>query len=659
MTETRGLLPRPIQNPPLLRRADARQLRFGLIAVVFGVQVLAIPAQPASQGVDLTGRLPPETIVAVQIPDVAGLIAKWRDSPLRGLYEDPRAQELIDPLRRKLGALDRRLSERARSSLGSALASIDGPLLLVGMPGPAGDGQPVQWALMFRPHDDATASVLLEQIAIETLGDAGDRSRTVVQRSREISGARQITRLRAVRESSAEIPIPAPRSRDKDPRDKAPPSVAPSKGAVGLVRKREVTDFHGYSGPAPDGGRVAILASVAGRPIDSILSVLEDPAGGWRASDFPAATENEASSAGTKAAGVGDFEVFVQLSKLARWVEADSKRLDLPPALDVRALGLDDLQWLALRGELKPDRLDLAGRIKVDPRRRGIGRLLNAEPGAPPDAAKLAPAETLFYSAAGWPLDRLAGQLLDLLAVASPAIDQLIQGQLQNFETATGVNLRRDLLDGLGGQLVHFAVPAPAGGDGDAAHDVWMLETKTPAAFADALRTILTYGSQTFGAYRLDEDSRGEGAVLWTLRTGRPGSEYVGPPMFHVGLGGGWLLLGRRSGGIDAALRQLTGGASASLADVEAFARVREALPAARFAEIYADPSGLLTHFLSALFPRAERAFQAADRSVSAEPGGSARALADWIGPLGAARSLEPDGISVRVFVPLRRPEAP
>jgi hypothetical protein len=591
-----------------------------------------------SQARDLTVFLPPETVVAVQAPDAPSLIEQWTASPLAGLYDDPAAAGELAALRGWVGELEERLAGEHGLRLGEALGLVDGAFAIAGLPAEPGADDPLAWAVLLEHGGDPRVEALLSGGAIRRKGAR-------LEKLADTAGRLPCTLLRSNRESAEPRPIRLGKPGALD-------ALQPGKKPKSAARRVKVEEFHLYNGKIGEGRWVAVLAPAEGRPIDGILARLAaQQEGGSAPTLADRIAEDEMREEPVDLAG-RDVEAFVNLRALAAWLEAHPDRVKSPVALNPRGLGLTDLQWLALRADLRQERLSFAGRLKIADEPRGIGRLLSGNPDRPPtkplDAARFAPPETLFYSSTAWDVGALIDGLLGMLGEVCPEIQTMLDLQLQNAAMASGTDLRRDVIARLGGNAVHIVVGRPHAKE-EGLPAVWMIEWKEPVAAGIALQSLLRYVSRAFGAFQLDRTELADGISLLSLREGRPSSAYVGRPFFHLGLGEDWLVLGVRRAEVQEVLTRMDGKVDSSLADLADFKTVREMLPERRFSEVFADPAGLLTVFLPSLFPQLVPATEQA-------PSQDARssAIRKWVGPLGAARMLEEDGLSLRAFVVLR-----
>lgn len=155
------------------------------------------------------------------------------------------------------------------------------------------------------------------------------------------------------------------------------------------------------------------------------------------------------------------------------------------------ALGLQALQAFSLDCQLLDDGLSSHSAI-IYREKSGLLQLLAYEEGALP-AASFVPEGVLSSTVARFDLSEMFARLEALLGVASPSTPALINIQLQQIKTNTGVDLRSALLENFGSELVSFSILPEGRRDSDVfapAQQVYVLELKDAAALSGALEAL-------------------------------------------------------------------------------------------------------------------------------------------------------------------------
>jgi len=155
------------------------------------------------------------------------------------------------------------------------------------------------------------------------------------------------------------------------------------------------------------------------------------------------------------------------------------------------ALALEALQAFSLDGKLSEDGITSHSAI-IYREKLGLLPLMAYEEGALP-AASFVPEDVLTSTVARFDLSEMFGRLEALLGVASPNMPALINMQLQQIKTNSGVDLRSAFLENFGSELVSFSV-MPEGRSREnvfaPAEQVYVLEIKDAAALSGALEAF-------------------------------------------------------------------------------------------------------------------------------------------------------------------------
>ena len=155
------------------------------------------------------------------------------------------------------------------------------------------------------------------------------------------------------------------------------------------------------------------------------------------------------------------------------------------------ALSLQALQAFSFGCKLLEDGIASHNAI-IYREKSGLLGLLTYEEGALP-SADFVPEGVLSSTVAQFDLSEMFARFEALLGVASPSAPALINIQLQQIKTRTGVDLRAALLQNLGSEHVSFSVMPEGRFKEDAlapAQQVYVLEVKDAAALSGALEAL-------------------------------------------------------------------------------------------------------------------------------------------------------------------------
>ncbi|PXA03310.1 hypothetical protein DDZ13_12875 [Coraliomargarita sinensis] len=155
------------------------------------------------------------------------------------------------------------------------------------------------------------------------------------------------------------------------------------------------------------------------------------------------------------------------------------------------ALALEALQAISFNCKITEDGIASHSAI-VYREKLGFLQLLTYEAGALP-AATYVPEDVLASTVARFDLSEMFARLEALLGVASPNTPALINIQLQQVKTNTGVDLRSALLENFGSEIVSFSVMPEGLPDENSfaqAEQVYVFEIKDAAALSGALEAL-------------------------------------------------------------------------------------------------------------------------------------------------------------------------
>jgi hypothetical protein len=587
-------------------------------------------------------------LVAIQARDAQGLLRLWRSSPCAQAWDDAGVEPLLAPLKANVTTLENRMIASEGLTLAEALSHCNGAVALAALPAPEGADEPFEWALIVQRDDDERLAAVLRDGGL-----AGAEGR--LEREAALCGGLRYARARVVRDRPAAVPIPA-----KAISSAAMIPTIPTKGKAKTartfeqaVKRRVVVERDAWLGPG-----LAVVASTPGSPIMSILDRVEHP--DKAASASLAATLATAGMRRPRVAG--QVEAYVNVAALGHWQEEHANLLPLLFRLDLRGMGLDDLQWAAAEADWKDDRVAIQGRMTVSASPRGVGRFARLTGATRADAAQVVPANALFYSTTSLSLEQAWDLALQLIGRAGPALQATVTTQLDGFTQATGLDFRADLLGLLEGNLTRCVLPAA---DGGRPHSVILARARDKAPVRPALEATLNYGVKNFGAYQLESAPLAGGGRLWILRIGRPDAGYVGRPFFHVALAGKWIVFAPDRDGMDAVLERLgatptdhpageSRRAAPVLGDAPAFRAAMRALPPERFCEWLTGLDGLLRVVSGTPWP----SFDATAGSafglglLNLDAPGAGKALDRQFGPIAGALTRRPDGVGLVMTLP-------
>ena len=160
------------------------------------------------------------------------------------------------------------------------------------------------------------------------------------------------------------------------------------------------------------------------------------------------------------------------------------------PSLNA-ALALKALQAFSLDLKVDADWLTSHSALTYREKSGFLGLLAYGEGALPP--AEFVPAGALSSSVSLFDLSEMFARLEALLGVASPSAPALINIQLQQIKTKTGVDLRSALLENFGTEMVTFSIlpeDRPGGNSLAPAEEVYVMQIKDAAALSGALEAL-------------------------------------------------------------------------------------------------------------------------------------------------------------------------
>lgn len=156
------------------------------------------------------------------------------------------------------------------------------------------------------------------------------------------------------------------------------------------------------------------------------------------------------------------------------------------------ALALEALQVLSFDLKVQPDGITSHSAL-VYREKLGLLSLLAYDDGGALPPAGFVPVGALSSTVSRFDLSEMLAKLEALLGAASPSAPALMNIQLQQIKTKTGVDLRSALLDNFGTEVVTFSI-LPQGRPGSdvpaPAEQVYVLQIKDAAALSGALEAL-------------------------------------------------------------------------------------------------------------------------------------------------------------------------
>lgn len=228
----------------------------------------------------------------------------------------------------------------------------------------------------------------------------------------------------------------------------------------------------------------------------------------------------------------------------------------------IAALDLHSISSVLLAGDIQEEVIRLKADIGID-FDRGIGTLFDAySTGYPtPD---FVPADVASVDTASFDVGKAFEALEQIVAKASPMLLAIYQGQLQQMKQGTGVDLRADLIGGLGSGIVAYNLEMPEQAGEEPVQPmatVVAFKLDDPVAFERALQTILSMTP----AGPMIEQRDYMGTTLRVI----PGP--TGEPTGVLAINGGWLIFSNQLFAVQGALSASGSGkaiwGSAAIAD--------------------------------------------------------------------------------------------
>lgn len=179
----------------------------------------------------------------------------------------------------------------------------------------------------------------------------------------------------------------------------------------------------------------------------------------------PALADSNAYLRSREMGGRGDLSVYLNLEAilpplnqemLSKAMESGAAMFGLSAQSLDAALSLESLQALYFDIDLIEKGLSSASGV-IYREKTGLMSLMTYKDGSLPEA-RYVPKSVFSSSVTTFDFGAMLGQLEDVLASASPTLRPLIDMQMQNIRTNTGVDLRTSILGNFGGELVSLSI---------------------------------------------------------------------------------------------------------------------------------------------------------------------------------------------------------
>ncbi|MGE3172632.1 MAG: HEAT repeat domain-containing protein [Planctomycetota bacterium] len=230
--------------------------------------------------------------------------------------------------------------------------------------------------------------------------------------------------------------------------------------------------------------------------------------------------------------------LFVRVDDLAEALFAQMPAQDASTARRIGGIfGLGDMAWASGSWQLQGE--ELLSRWQLDAT-HGQGMLLDALLGTAGrlDAglARFVPADAVGCGFWAVRFGTVFDEVLALATMASPGATEMVDGQLERVRKQTGVDVRADLIGGLGDRVVTFTLP----GDGQLGA---LFELRQGSGFARAIQKLLPLLPLPL------EEGTAAGARCWRMPGGQDGPA--------LAVTDDWLMVASSDEAIAAAARQV------------------------------------------------------------------------------------------------------
>ena len=468
---------------------------------------------------DLKPLVPEGALAVVEVPDAERLFAGWDGSPLARFWADGGAAKFFRPTRRGLERIRKDWLDPYGLTPEAMRRAMKGGAVLAFTGDPNKDFEDLDWVLIFEHGDSpelraafgrqpAVAGTKVEVSHLQAAGLNYTRTRLIREIPAKISDKQGLTAIEGVQQAQA----PA-------------------------VKRQLVRQYDVYFGDD-----MAVVAQGKGGNLEAILPKLAQQTSG--AADAP---QSATAAALRSLPPDSSLKLYVALNRLAKAAEG-AKGGRNPMEFNPAGLHLSDFADGALGVQFKKDRIALTAKIRSGPVRRGVAQGLFLASGTPPEIAADLPSSATMVSTSNLPLDQVWDLLWPTLAEAAPAVCALFQGQVAAMETATGINVRQQILSRLAGGVGWFENPNPSQ-DHPWRTVTWIAPTREPGELEAAIRAVLQYGAQTFSAYHFEKVQLGAWP-LYEIYLGQAQNQYKGEPAFYLCFADSWLLASAEPSGI-------------------------------------------------------------------------------------------------------------
>lgn len=388
--------------------------------------VVAASLLPASAAVPLVNLVNDQTLLVISVSDTPGLLRGLESSPVSSSWNDPQIVKFLAPLREqmKIDEWDEKTKEATGLTVRELLALAEGQALFA-LP-----------AFDFSKFESDTPPPFL--IALEVGGQGSKIEKILAD-----SAAKESIKEETETFSGVKVTVRPVTSKPKDADAEDAPST-PRFVAWAIV----------------DG--IWLLSAEKESVFAAIDAVKQ---GGVDA----ALGKNERFLHTRERAGDAQALVYVNIPAIYPLVrdavaaqKAKAAKAPNPMGIDpetmLKAFGLDALgeAFASLQVSEKETRMDF-GLFYAE--ERGLLKLVAYQPGPAPQPDWI-PAKWPSVSTMRFSLPKAYAGLEELLEEISPMISGMAQGQIRAFNKKTGIDIKRDLVDSLGNEIVtSYALP--------------------------------------------------------------------------------------------------------------------------------------------------------------------------------------------------------